>query len=369
MNHADGGPKWADFVAIDLVRHVDATFRTRRGAERRAIGGLSMGGHGALQLALNHPDTFSVAGAHSPTLRPFETSPEFFGDRAGSRRTIRSSLVAHDAAAPRIATWIDVGHEDKWRPSAEVLRSALEAKHAPVEFRMLEGEHEGWYWKHYLPEYLGFYSDALSGGAPPIASLDRPAALQPPLDAGGDAEAGRRGAIRQSVSERSPGSPAPVSGAAGRSAVWVGCRPGSWCPARIRRTRAAPPPPPARPAGPAPARRLPVARVGGDAEVLPPLERRRVAPRRPGSACPAPPPRSRSPAPPARAQVLLDRPQAVDPVVEQLGGQHGHAGPGQHQLERVRRPVHAAAAGQVARHPAVTGGRSSAGAGAAPPGC
>ena len=81
INHAAGAARWADFVAVDLVRHVDATFRTEARRERRAIGGLSMGGHGALQLALNHPDVFAVAGAHSPTLRPFEESPAFFGDR------------------------------------------------------------------------------------------------------------------------------------------------------------------------------------------------------------------------------------------------------------------------------------------------
>ena len=30
-----------------------------------------------------------------------------------------------------------------------------------ADFVVLEGEHEGWYWKHYLPEYLTFYSAAL----------------------------------------------------------------------------------------------------------------------------------------------------------------------------------------------------------------
>jgi enterochelin esterase-like enzyme len=161
MNHADGGPRWGDFVAVDLVQHVDATFRTDATRERRAIGGLSMGGHGALQLALNHPATFSVAGAHSPTLRPFETSPEFFGSPQWFARYDPLTLVRTTAAAPRIATWIDIGHEDTWRRSAEALRAAYEAKQAPLEFRTLEGEHEGWYWRYYLPEYLGFYSAAL----------------------------------------------------------------------------------------------------------------------------------------------------------------------------------------------------------------
>ena len=45
-------------------------------------GQVDVGGHGAVQLAYNHPTVFSVAGAHSPTIRPFETSPDFFGDPA-----------------------------------------------------------------------------------------------------------------------------------------------------------------------------------------------------------------------------------------------------------------------------------------------
>jgi enterochelin esterase-like enzyme len=175
INHAGGGPRWADFVAADLVRHVDATFRTDARRERRAIGGLSMGGHGALQLALNHPDTFGIAGAHSPTLRPYEASPAFFGDPAWFARYDPLSLARATDAARRIATWIDVGSDDRWRPAAEALRSVLAAQRAPLEFRVLEGEHEGWYWQYYLPEYLRFYSAALHAptttpqGAPIVA--------------------------------------------------------------------------------------------------------------------------------------------------------------------------------------------------------
>ena len=176
INHADGGPRWADFVAVDLVDHVDATFRTEPVRERRAVGGLSMGGHGALQLALNHPDRFAIAGAHSPTLRPFEAAPAYFGDPAWFAGYDPLSLVRASDAATRITTWIDVGYEDPWRPAAERLRAAQAARGAPPEFHVLEGEHEGWYWQVYLPEYLSFYSSALGAtaatppGAPLVAS-------------------------------------------------------------------------------------------------------------------------------------------------------------------------------------------------------
>ena len=161
MNHADGGPRWGDFVALDLVRHVDATFRTDARPERRAIGGLSMGGHGALQLAYNHPDVFGIAGAHSPTLRSYETSPEFFGDPAYFAQNDPLSLASKSDAPRQVVTWIDVGATDKWRAPAEQLARTLAARNAPVALRVLEGDHEGWYWKTYLPEYLRFYAGAL----------------------------------------------------------------------------------------------------------------------------------------------------------------------------------------------------------------
>jgi enterochelin esterase-like enzyme len=176
MNHADGGPRWADYIAQDLVKHVDATFRTDARRERRAVGGLSMGGHGALQLALNHPDEFAIAGAHSPTLRTYEDSPEFFGDPKWFAQYDPLTLARTTNNAPKIATWIDIGNEDKWLGSAAELDAVLQAKKAPVEFKVLEGEHEGWYWEYYLPEYLNFYSSALHAtaktpqGAPVVVS-------------------------------------------------------------------------------------------------------------------------------------------------------------------------------------------------------
>jgi S-formylglutathione hydrolase FrmB len=178
MNHSPetDGTKWADYVALDLVKDVDAHFRTDPRREKRGIGGLSMGGHGALQIALNHSDEFSAVGAHSPTIRPYETSPEFFGDQQWFAHYDPVSLAQNSNAASKLAMWIDVGNQDPWLPMAQKLDSILESKKDAVQFHVLEGEHEGWYWKYYLPEYLNFYSSALNAtsktptGAPVVVS-------------------------------------------------------------------------------------------------------------------------------------------------------------------------------------------------------
>ncbi|MBD0320943.1 MAG: prolyl oligopeptidase family serine peptidase [Gemmatimonadetes bacterium] len=57
---------WADFVARDLVAHVDRRYRTLPRAAARGIEGHSMGGYGALTLAARHPGVFGAVYAASP---------------------------------------------------------------------------------------------------------------------------------------------------------------------------------------------------------------------------------------------------------------------------------------------------------------
>jgi S-formylglutathione hydrolase FrmB len=53
---------------LELIAYIDQTFHTDARREARVIGGLSMGGYGALKLALKHPDLFCGANSHSGAL-------------------------------------------------------------------------------------------------------------------------------------------------------------------------------------------------------------------------------------------------------------------------------------------------------------
>lgn len=57
---------WETFTAVDLVNYMDNTYRTIARKESRGITGHSMGGYGALKLAMLHPDVFSSVYALSP---------------------------------------------------------------------------------------------------------------------------------------------------------------------------------------------------------------------------------------------------------------------------------------------------------------
>ena len=64
---------WATYITRDLVGYVDARYRTRANADGRAVLGHSMGGYGAIHLAMEKPGVFSVAYAMSPCcLAPVE---------------------------------------------------------------------------------------------------------------------------------------------------------------------------------------------------------------------------------------------------------------------------------------------------------
>ena len=57
---------WEDYIYRDLVQSIDANYRTIAKPESRGIAGHSMGGYGAVTLAMKHPDVFSAVYALSP---------------------------------------------------------------------------------------------------------------------------------------------------------------------------------------------------------------------------------------------------------------------------------------------------------------
>lgn len=162
-NHPGGGPRWGDYVAFDLVQQVDASFRTRPTPNGRAIGGLSMGGHGALTLAFDHPDVFGVVGAHSPSLRLDDGSMPLLGSGPEFVRHDPIQLASSAPGLELLVIWIDLGEVDPWLWRGEQLHQALLARQVPHEWRVLQGGHDTAYWQRHVETYLRFYDRALRG--------------------------------------------------------------------------------------------------------------------------------------------------------------------------------------------------------------
>lgn len=157
----DEGPRYSDYVASDVVAEIDSRFRTLPYPSARGIGGLSMGGLGALQIAMRHPDVFGVVGAHSPSIR-LEPDPELWflsTDSFAYHNPIW--LAANVQGLERMTYWLDVGADDWWRPNIEDLRDALLAAHLQLYWNVFAGTHEAEYWIEHVPDYLRFYSATL----------------------------------------------------------------------------------------------------------------------------------------------------------------------------------------------------------------
>jgi enterochelin esterase-like enzyme len=167
VNHADDGERWGDYAAQDVVQYIDANYRTIPDPHHRAIGGLSMGAHGAFQLAMNYPGTFGAVGMHSPTLRDYQGMADFvgfFGDE--------SYFDAHDPVhlvqqyperAQQLKIFLDVGEQDtEWRDRTASFHDLLTQLDIPHQWHTWPGIHDGAYWSGHSADYLRFYAAALS---------------------------------------------------------------------------------------------------------------------------------------------------------------------------------------------------------------
>lgn len=162
VDHAGGLP-WGRYTAEEVVTEVDSRFRTLADRRSRAIGGHSMGGHGALQLAMNYPERFAIAGAHSPTLRAHGDAPEYFGDAAFHAAHDPASLVrAHPEAARRLTVYLDVGEADGWLPVVAAFRDLLAETGVNTTWQTFPGGHESPYWAANVEAYLRWYGQAFA---------------------------------------------------------------------------------------------------------------------------------------------------------------------------------------------------------------
>src|SRR5689334_8206328 len=68
VNTRDGKEKWEDMIITEFVPLIESSYRVNASRATRGISGVSMGGYGALGLAMKHPDMFGSVSAHSAVL-------------------------------------------------------------------------------------------------------------------------------------------------------------------------------------------------------------------------------------------------------------------------------------------------------------
>ena len=148
--------RWGSYVLKEVLPAALA----RSGADRHkiAVGGISMGGFGALNLG-RHKGLFCAVGGHSPAVLEEDNFGFGFDNTADFARndliTIAKTRSPYDAPV-----WIDVGDQDALRPADRLLAKELHARGADVSFHAWPGSHDGDYWNKHFDEYVKFYADA-----------------------------------------------------------------------------------------------------------------------------------------------------------------------------------------------------------------
>lgn len=160
------------YVTRELIGLVDAEFPTTKA---RAISGHSMGGHGALTLALRHPHLFRSVSAFAPIASPTRCP---WGEKAFAAYLgeDRETWAAHDAA--RLIEdgvgagcfddiLIDQGDADpflKEQLKPELLVAAAEAAGQTVTLRMQPGyDHSYFFMASFIADHVAFHAARLKG--------------------------------------------------------------------------------------------------------------------------------------------------------------------------------------------------------------
>jgi enterochelin esterase-like enzyme len=141
---------WETFVAGDLVRAIDARYRTIPTGAGRALGGLSEGGYGALNIGLHHPGEFRVLESWSGYERA-DALKSIFGDDRGLL-TANSPLKTLPAAARALRrahtyVWFYSGTTDRLRHQNALFAAELARLRIPHTYFVVRGGHDWAIWR------------------------------------------------------------------------------------------------------------------------------------------------------------------------------------------------------------------------------
>jgi len=157
INSTDGKHLNEDFVVQTLVGYIDNHFKTIERADKRAIGGLSSGGFGSINIALKHQDIFGYVISLSGYGR---IEQNLLSNRLikGSQKTIyENSPLDYIPSLTTIKTKLIliVGRNDKSVISENrELETVLADKGFQVTLTVDNGKHNWKFWSEHLPDGL-----------------------------------------------------------------------------------------------------------------------------------------------------------------------------------------------------------------------
>ncbi|TRX60244.1 esterase family protein [Fulvivirga sp. M361] len=168
----DRAMQYETHITKEVISFIDERYNTRKGREGRAITGLSMGGHGAMYLALRHPEWFGAAGSMSGgvDLTPFPGKWEIahhlgkYGEQPDTWKQHSVINMLHLTAKLKMAFIIDCGTEDFFLKVNRTLHERMLYRNIPHQYTERPGGHNWEYWQEAVDYQLLFFGRFFSQG-------------------------------------------------------------------------------------------------------------------------------------------------------------------------------------------------------------
>jgi S-formylglutathione hydrolase FrmB len=171
-NYMDGSKRYEDLIAREFIDYMEANYRAAKGRENRAIAGTSMGGYGALKIAMKFPERYAAVVGQSPILfpgrNPLALSEEakaskfysffvnmltpMFGNPVQQELWDANNplVLAKGGKLGALKIYFDYGTDDRYIPMTHLdegnkaLAQILTDAGIPHTFKIRSGEPHGW---------------------------------------------------------------------------------------------------------------------------------------------------------------------------------------------------------------------------------
>lgn len=189
-NSIDGTGRYEDFICQDIIQEIERNFRVSSARENRSVGGVSMGGYGALKIALKRPLEFGSTVGISPIVLLGDNPSEGLNHADQRRANFFVSLFKPVFGIPfqkehwkensleQLAQVTDpkglniffaYGTNDRYNnlfpleKGVQRLHALLEERRIPHRFEAYQGEPHGWELvTNHLEEVMLFLSQTFS---------------------------------------------------------------------------------------------------------------------------------------------------------------------------------------------------------------
>jgi S-formylglutathione hydrolase FrmB len=157
--------RYEDYITKDLISDVEQRFPVAPDRSNRAILGVSMGGFGAIKLALVHPDLYAFAGGLSPALdapsRPFSVKRieqwnrfrAIFGAWQGQVQSDNDPFLLVKSVDPAKTPYIflSCGEQEGLLSANNKFSELLKERNFQFEYHSTRGNHDWSQWNNWLP--------------------------------------------------------------------------------------------------------------------------------------------------------------------------------------------------------------------------